>query len=184
MRLLGVASATLLSYLLTYFFLRVKFSRSEEMQAANISPSAQTLFEFNQYLVQALHPIGVVLMDYGAWELLIIYCGFLGSKEQTTQVIFAIIMAFGCAIGYGAQTAANMLITKQIQKSKAGDARRYFRHLSVMTALFSLFVMAVLLVTSQQVLHSMFSPVSSQIVGGQINTKDREMLQGDGSAIE
>jgi hypothetical protein len=47
MKLLGVASATLLSYLLTFFFLRVKFSRSEEMQAANISPSAQTIFEFN-----------------------------------------------------------------------------------------------------------------------------------------
>lgn len=47
MKLLGVASATLLSYLLTYFFLRVRFSRSTEMQPANISPSAQTIFEFN-----------------------------------------------------------------------------------------------------------------------------------------
>jgi Na+-driven multidrug efflux pump len=93
-------------------------------------------------------------------------------------------MAFGCAIGYGAQSAANKLITNQILKSKAGDARRVFKHLTVMTVVFCLVVMAFLQVTSQQVLHSMLSPVSSQIVGDQMNTKDREIIQGDGSALD
>lgn len=84
MKLLGVASATLLSYLLTYFFLRVSFSRSPDLQPTNVSPSAQTVFEFNQYLMQALQLVGVVMIDYGAWELLVIFCGFIGCKEQRT----------------------------------------------------------------------------------------------------
>ena len=50
MKLLGIAAATLLSYLITFAQLRVMYAKSPEMLSTNVSPSAQTLYGFNQYL--------------------------------------------------------------------------------------------------------------------------------------
>jgi Na+-driven multidrug efflux pump len=77
-----------------------------------------------------------------------------------------------------------MLITNKIQKSKAGEARRVLKHLTVMTVVFCLFVMACLLVMSRQALHSMLGPVSSQIMGAQTTSKDREIVEGNESAVD
>lgn len=85
-------------------------------------------------------------------------------------------MTFGCAIGIGAQTAANQLITDQILKSRASDARRIFKFLILMTAIITLLVTACLELNTRKVLQAMLGQLTGQVVSGQIITQDRDVL--------
>ena len=67
MKLMGIAAASLLSYLMTFAQLRVMFAKCSEMHETNVSPSAQTLYGFNQYLFQALFPLGTSVLDLASW---------------------------------------------------------------------------------------------------------------------
>lgn len=127
MGLQGAGYTILLNNILMFSAINVYMYYVEEIQEAVTYPDRRVFKDIDSYLKLGIPAAMTLCFEWWAYEIMILFCGVIGVKEQACVVIVSNFLSLFFAIPLGMRTASSSCIGKCIGGKDVVKAKQYYQ---------------------------------------------------------
>jgi len=125
--IVGIGIANVFSNAIIFGSLLVFTHHQDDLEEALQMPDSRIFRGLNSYFILAFPSTLMLILDWGAFEILVLISGFLGVTEQASCILIMNIVVLAYMVAEGFDTAACTLVGQAIGAGDADLARKYFK---------------------------------------------------------
>jgi len=154
--IVGIGIANVCSSTIQLVALLLFTHAQPDLQEALFIPSLDQVFPVYDYITLAIPGTLMLMLDWGAFEILVLLSGLIGVDDQAACILVMNIVLLAYIFSEGFDTAACTLVGNQIGAGDLQMARQYYKSLQVVMAL-SVGSISVFVYLSKEYLVSIFT---------------------------